>query len=66
MPSLRTVLSRVLSLLARRYRDADLDDEVRAHLDLLALEYERRGLSPEQARGAARPEFGAVAQMKER
>jgi predicted permease len=65
MASLRTVLSRVLSLLPGRQRDADLDDEVRAHLELLAIEYERRGLSPEQARLAARRDFGGVEQMKE-
>ena len=65
MASFRTVLSRVLSLLPGRHRDADLDDEVRAHLELLAIEYERRGLSPEQARLAARRDFGGVEQMKE-
>jgi MacB-like periplasmic core domain len=65
MASFRTLLSRVLSLLPGRQRDADLDDEVRAHLELLAIEYQRRGLSPEQARLAARRDFGGVEQMKE-
>ena len=44
---------------------SQLDDEVRMHLELLAVEYERRGLSPEQARHAARRDFGGVEQMKE-
>ena len=65
MASFRTVMSRVLSLLRRRHRDADLDDEVRAHLELLAADYERRGLSPAQARRAAQRDFGGVEQMKE-
>jgi predicted permease len=63
--SSRTVISRVLSLLGRRHRDVDLDDEVRTHLELLAADYERRGLSPVQARRAARRDFGGVEQMKE-
>src|SRR5262245_2373159 len=65
MAAFRAILSRVLSLLRVRHRDADLDDEVGEHLDLLALEYERRGLSPEQARLSARRDFGGVEQMKE-
>src|SRR4029434_4022458 len=46
--------------------DADLDAEVQAHLDLLAAEHERRGLSPVAAREAARRDCGGVEQMKER
>jgi predicted permease len=58
-------MSRVLSLFQRRRIDADLNDEVRAHLELLASEYERRGLSAGQARLAARRAFGGIEQMKE-
>jgi predicted permease len=57
--------TRVLSLFQRRRIDADLDDEVRAHLELLASEYERRGLNAGQARLAARRAFGGIEQMKE-
>jgi predicted permease len=42
-----------------------LDEEVRAHLDLLAADYQRRGMSPDDARDAARRAFGGVEQMKE-
>jgi hypothetical protein len=63
--SIRAVVSRIASLFRRRQQDADLDDEIRAHLDLLAAEYERRGMTPGQARFAARREFGGVQQMKE-
>jgi putative ABC transport system permease protein len=52
--SARTALSRLLSLFRRRQQDADLDDEIRTHLDLLAAEYERRGMTPGEARLAAR------------
>jgi predicted permease len=65
MASLRAAIGRVLSLFQRRRIDADLDDEVRAHLELLASEYERRGLSGGQARLAARRAFGGIEQMKE-
>ncbi len=49
----------------RRHLDDQLDEEIRGHLDLLAAEYERRGLTPEQARRAARRDFGGVEPMKE-
>jgi putative ABC transport system permease protein len=58
-------LSRVLALFTRRRVDRDLDDEIRAHLDLLAAEYERTGLTPETARLAARRAFGGIEPMKE-
>jgi predicted permease len=52
-------------LFRRRQRDADLDDEIRTHLELLAAEYERRGMTSGAARLAARRAFGGVQQMKE-
>ena len=63
--SLHSIVTRVRARLSGRRLDADLDDEVRAHLDLLATEYERSGLSPDQARLAARRAFGGIEQMKE-
>jgi hypothetical protein len=47
-------VSRILALFRRDHLDGRLDDEVRAHLDLLADDYVRRGMSPEEARMAAR------------
>src|SRR5688572_29335077 len=61
---IRAFLSRVRGLIARHH-DRELAEEVRAHLDLLAAEHERRGLSPQAAREAARRDFGGVDQMKE-
>jgi predicted permease len=57
--------SRILGLWGREKKDSDLNDEVRAHLDLLAAENVRRGMDPEEARYAARREFGGVEQVKE-
>src|SRR5689334_25046901 len=59
-------LSRILGLFGRRRRDADLASEVDAHLDQLASDYVRRGLSPREAHAAARRDFGGVDQIKER
>ena len=46
-------------------RDAELDREVRAHLELEAEEREQEGLTPEEARYAARRAFGNVVSNKE-
>ncbi|HVQ17285.1 MAG TPA: ABC transporter permease, partial [Vicinamibacterales bacterium] len=63
--TLRSMVMRASALFRRRSLDAVLDEEVRGHLDLLAGEYERRGLSPAEARLAARRAFGGIEQMKE-
>lgn len=46
-------------------RDQDFDEEVQEHLTLLAKDFERRGLSPEDAHYAAKRQFGGVTQLKE-
>jgi predicted permease len=45
--------------------DRDLDDEIRDHLERRTADYIARGLSPEEARYAARREFGGIDQVKE-
>ena len=45
--------------------DADLDDEVRSHLEMLIEENLRTGLSPNEAHRAARIELGGLEQLKE-
>ena len=62
---MRPWLSRIGDLFLRRSRDARLDEEVRAHLDLLADEFVAKGMTREDARLAARKAFGGVDQMKE-
>ncbi len=66
MSSALTVIARrIAGLFKTRRRDAELNDEIEMHLDLLADEYVRRGLSRADARAAARREFGGVEPMKE-
>jgi putative ABC transport system permease protein len=45
--------------------EADLDEEVRAHLEMLTEEKIGAGMSPEEAARAARIELGGIQQVKE-
>jgi putative ABC transport system permease protein len=49
----------------RRQVEADLDAEVQAHFDILIERHAAKGLSPEQARRAARLEWGGQEQVKQ-
>jgi predicted permease len=62
---MRSLWSRVAGFLGWRHTDRDLDDEVTFHLETLASEYRRRGVSATEARTAALRDFGGVTQMKE-
>ena len=64
MTSLRVLLSRLADVVVRGRRDRRLDDEIQTHLDLLAAEFVRRGMTPAEARLAARRSFGGVDQLK--
>ena len=57
-------LARIQGSFQGRRFDDDFDEEVEAHLVLLREDFERRGLSAEEARYAARKQFGGVTQMK--
>jgi len=65
MTRLRILAVRVLALFGRRRLDATFDDEVGAHLQLLTAEHIRRGLSQDEARAAARRDFGSVQHITE-
>jgi hypothetical protein len=65
LDQLRTLLSRLASHFRSQRLDADLDEELRAHLDLAIEEHMRRGLTRGQARTAALRSFGGVTQTKE-
>ena len=56
---------RLRGLFRKRKLDGDLEAELQAHLEMLTEENIRRGMSPAEARYAARREFGGVEQMKE-
>src|SRR5262249_22734600 len=58
MPQLRRVISRLLNSLRPGRTEADLQRELETHLALLAEELERGGLSPAEARLAARHRLG--------
>jgi predicted permease len=61
----RTFLSRLLDIVLRRSREDRLSEEVQSHLDLLTDDFVAKGLSPDDAKLAARKAFGGVDQVKE-
>ena len=58
MEWLRIVASRLTGMFRKRNLDGELDTELRAHIDALTEEYIRRGMNEQEARFAARREFG--------
>ncbi len=58
-------LAKLWNFLSRERAEAELSREVSAHLRLLADEFERRGMHPEQARFEAKRAYGGVEQAKE-
>ena len=52
-------------LMRRQQFDADLDEEMRLHVELREQEQERAGLTPEDARYAALRRFGNTTLLKE-
>jgi predicted permease len=65
MPLFVKVRSFLRNLFLSRRVEADLDNEVRSHLELMTAENMRAGMGPEEARRAARIELGGVEQLKE-
>jgi predicted permease len=61
----RILLARLIALFHRRHLDADLDDELRAHIDLAIAENIRKGLPRAAARTQALRDFGGLAQTRE-
>jgi predicted permease len=66
MKHLRRVFLRLYLLLADSKVEAELAREIGAHLVLLEDEYLRQGMTPEDARRAARLAYGGVEQAKQR
>ncbi len=65
MDLIRIFLSRCADLFRSRKLDADLDEELRAHIELAIEENLKRGMSKRQARTAALRDFGGVTQVRE-
>lgn len=65
MPKIRAWFCRLLGLLRKSRRDADMAEEIQQHVDLLTERNMAAGLSPHEARHAALRKFGGVEQIKE-
>ena len=61
----RRIVASLRNLLANKRAEENLAREVASHLTLLADDFERRGMSPEEARLAARRAYGGVEQAKQ-
>ena len=59
------LLARLWNVFRKQRLEQDLNSELQAHLDLLTEENIRKGMSPADARYAARREFGGLEQTKE-
>jgi predicted permease len=60
-----SALGRLWATLRARRLDHELDDEIAAHLAMQEDEFRTAGMTPQQARAAARREFGGVTQTVE-
>src|SRR5690242_15129104 len=61
----RNVYSRIIGAARRRRLENESDQEIQAHLQLLAERFIRNGMHPDEAAYAARRQFGALTQLKE-
>src|SRR6202048_1495404 len=62
---LRAFTARVRAFFEARKRDSDFDEEVQAHLQLLADRFVAQGMSREDAAAAARRQFGNTTLLQE-
>jgi predicted permease len=65
MEWVRVFVNRGRSLFRAGKLDAELDEELRAHMEMAAEEHERRGMTADEARVAARRGMGGVTQVRE-
>src|SRR3989440_4199645 len=65
MPHVRAWFSRLLGLFQKNKRNADMAEEMQAHVDLLTERNIAAGMLPYEARNAALRQFGGVEQVKE-
>ncbi len=65
MPLFVKVRTFLRNLFSSRRVEADLDQEIHSHLEMLTEENIRAGMSPQEAHRAARIELGGIEQVKE-
>src|SRR5690348_16369280 len=65
MNRVREWTQRTVGMFRKRKRDAELEEELSAHLEMLVEENVERGMTPEEARRAARIALGGREQIKE-
>jgi putative ABC transport system permease protein len=65
MPRIRAWFCRLLGLLRKKSRDAEMSEEIQEHVDLLTERNIAAGMPPGDARHAALRKFGGVEQIKE-
>jgi putative ABC transport system permease protein len=65
MRRIRQFPSRFMALFRRNRLESEMEEEMRLHIDYLALKKTKEGLSPDEARYAAQRQFGSVDQFKE-
>src|SRR5262245_52389585 len=66
MASIRRLVARLLTSFRSARAEDELARDVASHLALIEDEFRRRGMTPEEARFAARRVFGGIDQAKER
>jgi len=62
---IRALASRTQAWLSPHHADQDFENELETHLEMLTEENVRRGMTPEEARRAARIRLGGHTQLKE-
>ena len=62
---IQTLASRTRSWLSPRQAEQDFEHEIETHLNMLTDENVRRGMSPEEARRAARIRLGGLTQLRD-
>jgi predicted permease len=65
MDWMRILLARCAALFGKRKLDAELDEELRSHIDLAIEENRKRGMTEAEARNAALRNLGGFTQTKE-
>src|SRR4026207_1325212 len=65
MTSLRVLFNRLRALFKKQNLEQELDEEIRAHLEMQIEDYVRQGMTADEARYAALRKFGGVDQVKE-